>query len=78
MNPMEMLKNFMTKGGTPEQLILSMLGNNVNPMFNNLMNMAKQGDNKSVENIARNMCKEKGVDFDKEFNTFMQNVKNLK
>lgn len=68
----------MLKGIKPEQFLMNMLGSNINPMFSNLMNMAKQGDNKGVENIARNMCKEKGVDFDKEFNTFMQNVKNLK
>lgn len=68
----------MLKGIKPEQFLMNMLGSNINPMFSNLMNMAKQGDNKGVENIARNMCKEKGVDFDKEFNTFMQNVKKLK
>lgn len=75
MNPMEMVKNFMTKGGTPEQLILSMLGNNVNPMFNNLMNMAKKGNKQEIEKIARNMCKEKGMDFDTEFANFMKKMK---
>ena len=27
-----------------------------------------------IENIARNLCKERGVDFDKEFNSFRQNL----
>lgn len=75
MNPMEIVKNFMTKGVTPEQLILSMLGNNVNPMFNNLMNMAKKGNKQEIEKIARNMCKEKGMDFDTEFANFMKKMK---
>ena len=65
----------MLKGIKPEQFLMNMLGSNINPMFSNLMNMAKQGDNKGVENIARNMCKEKGVDFDTEFANFMKKMK---
>ena len=41
---------------------------NRNPMLRNLMQM----DSTSVENFARNYCKEKGIDFDKEFSMFMQ------
>jgi hypothetical protein len=38
--------------------------------MSNLLSLAKQGDGKSIENIAKNMMKEKGLDFDKEFNSF--------
>ena len=44
-------------------------------MLNNLIQMAQKGDTKGVENFARNLCKEKGQDFDKEFATFMSNFK---
>ena len=60
-NPMEMIKVFMQK--------------NNNPMMNNLIQMAQKGDTKGVENFARNLCKEKGLDFDKEFTAFMSQFK---
>ena len=47
---------------------MNILSKNKNPMLNNLMNM----DQASIENFARNYCKEQGRDFDKEFNAFMQ------
>ena len=72
-NPIQMLKMMMGKS-TPQQMVMNMMGNN-NPMVNNLMNMAKNGDNKGIENFARNICKEKGMDFDKEFQDFMKNFK---
>lgn len=60
-NPMEIIKMFMQK--------------NNNPMMNNLIQMAQRGDTKGVENFARNLCKEKGLDFDKEFTAFMSQFK---
>ena len=56
-----------------EQLINRI--SSTNPMIGNLVNLAKNGDTKSVENFARNLCKEKGIDFDKEFAQFMSNFK---
>ena len=61
MNPREILANFMSK--------------NQNPMFNNLINMAQKGDSKGVENFARNLFKERGRDFDKEFAEFIGKMK---
>jgi hypothetical protein len=61
MNPMQIINNFISK--------------NTNPIFKDLISKAQSGDTKSVENFARNMCKEKGVDFDKEFAKFMTNFK---
>lgn len=76
MNPMEMIKTFMGKGGNPEQLLMKAIsGNNSNPMIANLINMAQKGNKQGVENFARNFFNEKGRDFDKEFAEFMQNLK---
>ena len=72
-NTISMIKSFMNKGN-PQQLIQQMIGNN-NPMFNNLMQMAQSGNSKGLENCARNYCKERGKDFDKEFSNFMSNFK---
>ena len=72
MNPIAMLQNFIMKKMSPQQIINQM--GVKNPMITNLMNMAKSGDSQSVENFARNMFKEKGRDFDKEFSEFMSNI----
>lgn len=73
-NPIEIVKSIMGKNTNPGEIISKMIGNN-NPMLNNLIQMAQKGDTKGVENFARNLCKEKGQDFDKEFATFMSNFK---
>lgn len=74
-NPIQIMD--MMKNKNPQELIISMIGNK-NPMINNLMKLAKSGNKSEIENIARNMCKEKGIDFDKEFPNFMENFKNKK
>ena len=73
-NSMEMIKTIMSNKN-PQQVIQNMISNNTNPMLNNLINMAQNGDTKGVENFARNVFKEKGRVFDKEFSEFMSNFK---
>ena len=74
MNPMQMLQSFLGRGMSPKQIINQMSGNK-NPMITNLMNMMQTGDSKGVEDFARNIFKEKGRDFDKEFGEFKKNFK---
>ena len=74
MNPMQMLQSFLGRGMSPQQIITQMSGNK-NPMITNLMNMMKTGDSKGVEDFARNIFKEKGRDFDKEFGEFKKNFR---
>ena len=74
MNPMQMLQSFLGRGMSPQQIINQMSGNK-NPMITNLMNMMQTGDSKGVEDFARNIFKEKGRDFDKEFGEFKKNFK---
>lgn len=72
MNPMELIKGYMTKGLTPKGIVKSMVGNN--PIFNNLIDMAEKGDNQGVETFARNMLKERGLDLDKELANMKQTL----
>lgn len=72
-NPMNFLKMMLGKQN-PQQMIMNMIGNN-NPMMNNLVKMAQNGNKQGVEQFARNVCKEKGIDFDKNFSEFMSNFK---
>ena len=74
MNPIQMLKNMMGKMN-PKQVAMNMMKNNCNPVMKNIITMAENGDTKGLEQFAKNMMKERGQDFDKEFNDFMNNFK---
>lgn len=73
MNPTNFIKNYMLRGLTPKGIVKQIAGNN--PILGNLINMAERGDNQGVENFARNMLKERGMDFDKEFSIFKNSLK---
>ena len=74
MNPLNMIKE-MIGINNPKDMAMKMLKNNTNPIFNNLMQMMEKGDDKGIEQFARNICKEKNIDFDKQFGNFMNNFK---
>lgn len=63
-------------GQNPQQLVLSFLegqfGNT--PLGQNLLTLAKENRTKDIEKIARNMCAERGLDFDKEFDAFKKKI----
>lgn len=76
MNSINSIKKFASNGGNLQELIMrTMMGNNSNPMINRLIEMARTGNSKEIENFARNIMKEKGRDFDKEFSEFMSQIK---
>ena len=73
-NPMQFMN--MLKGiKSPKDAVINMIKANNNPMVKNLVEMAEKGDSQGVENFARNLYKQQGRDFDKEFNEFMSNFK---
>lgn len=71
MSPIQVMQ-FICNSGNPQQMMMNMLeqqsGNN--PMMANLLNLAKQNKTSDIEQIARNMLKEQGKDYDKEFANF--------
>lgn len=59
MNPISIFQ--MMKSG-PQQFIQQMMGNNQimsNPIMKNALGMVQSGNMKGVEELARNLCKEK-------------------
>lgn len=67
MNPINVFR--MIKN--PQQLMQQIAGNSKimsNPMVQNVMQMAQQGNMRGVEQMARNLCKEKGLNADEVFN----------
>ena len=69
---MAMIKN----GYNPEALMINMLEMQMKgtPMGDNLINLARQGNGAEIERIARNLTSQRGIDFDKEFNSFKRQL----
>lgn len=73
-NPMQLI-SMAKQSQNPKQFVYNIVENNMgnNPLFANLLNLAKSNKTTEIETVARNIFKEKGLDFDKEFNAFKQN-----
>lgn len=67
-NPMQ----FMNMLKNPKEAVINMVKSNNNPMIKNLVEMAEKGDSDGIEKFARNLYKEQGRDFDKEYSEFMK------
>ena len=71
MNPMQQIIQMIKNGQNPQQIAMGILKTQkANPFASNLLDLAQQGDQAQLEQIARNICAQKGVDFDKEFSNF--------
>ena len=68
MNPVQFVK--MMRGGNPQKVVMDMMreqaGNN--PVVRNAVQMAEKGDSEGIEKLARNLCKEQGIDADEMVN----------
>ena len=65
-NPMQLIQ--LIKGGqNPQQLVMNILQqkSQTNPILNNAMNLAKNGNQSALETLARNLAEQRGLDFDK-------------
>lgn len=64
-NPMQLIQ-LIKNGNNPQQLIMNVMqqqGNN-NPILNNAMNLAKNGNVSALEMVARNLAQQRGLNFD--------------
>lgn len=75
-NPLMQFMQMMRNGGNPQTMIMNMLqqqaGNS--PLGQNLLKLAQNNDKQGIEQIARNLCQQRGLDFDKEFAAFKQQL----
>ena len=72
MNPFQMLGAMKN----PQAFIQQMMNNSQimqNPIIKNTVQMAQNGDAKGIEQLARNLCKEKGINADDMFNQMKNN-----
>ena len=73
MNPMQLIQ-MIRSGQNPQQLAMNLLQQNMGntPMGANLLQLAQQGKTADIEQIARNLAQQQGIDYDKEFASFKQ------
>ena len=77
-NMMDFMK--FIKNGNPQEIVMNMLqqdAKNGNQVAGTLIQMINSGDSQGIERVARNIAREKGIDFDKEFNSFKQMFRNF-
>lgn len=75
MNPLQ----FMKAMRNPQEFMQKMMDNNQvmqNPMAKNAIEMAQHGNMKGIEQMARNLCKEKGLNADDVFNQIKSGFSN--
>lgn len=74
-NPMAII-NMIRSGKNPEQLMINYLESQLKgtPLGENLVTLAKNNNTAEIEKIARNICEQRGLDYDKEFNDFKQRL----
>ena len=75
MNPMQIFQ-FIQSYKSPQQFMLNALkqGRSNNPVLANIVSLAEQGKTNEIEQVVRNVFKERGLDFDKEFTSFKQSL----
>lgn len=66
------------KNQDPSALVSNMVNEAAsqgNPIMQNLANLIKEGKTEEIEKVVRNIAKERGMDYDKEFKAFRDTFK---
>ena len=74
-NPMQVIMA-IKNGQNPQQIVMNMLQERMSqtPMGQNLIALAQNNQTAQIEQIARNIWNQRGIDFDKEFNSFKDSL----
>lgn len=78
-NPMQMM--WMLNGkSSPMQIMQSMLGGQAqnNPLFQRAQEMSKGKSPQEVEQVIRNLCQQRGIDYDSALQQFQSQFSGVK
>lgn len=66
----------LRSGRNPQEIALAILQSRMGqtPMGQNLLALAQSGQGDQIEQIARNICQQRGVNFDEAFASFKQSL----
>lgn len=75
-NPMNLIQ-LIKNGNNPQQLVMNILQRKQqnNPVLQNALRLAQNGNTSELEIIARNLAAQRGLDFDKEFSDFKNKLR---
>ena len=75
-NPQQMMNLISAiRSQDPSALVQNMVAEAAsqgNPIMQNLSTLIQSGETNQIESIVRNIAKERGIDYDKEFRAFRQ------
>lgn len=78
-SPQDMFKIINSfKNQDPSAIVANMVNEAAsqgNPIMKNLAGLIQEGKTDEIESVVRNIAKEKGLDYDKEFKAFRQTFK---
>ena len=78
-SPQDMFKLISSfKNQDPSAIVSNMVNEAAsqgNPIMQNLANLIKEGKTEEIEKVVRNIAKERGMDYDKEFKAFRDTFK---
>ena len=76
MNIMQFVQMMKSGNGNPQQLLINMMQQKMGgtPFGDNLISLVQQGKSADIEQIARNLCASKGINFEKAFTNFKQQL----
>lgn len=75
LDPMKIIQ-LIRNGANPQQIMMKFLEDELQntPLGVNLLDLAKNNRSAEIEQIARNIYKQRGLDYDTEFNAFKQTL----
>lgn len=75
MNQMQLIQ-MLRNGKNPQEIVMNTLQSQIGqtPMGQNLLSLAQSGQGDQIEQIARNICQQRGVNFDEAFASFKQSL----
>lgn len=72
-NPMAQMMGQMMNGGNPQQMMNQMAGNN--PVMKRAMEMSEGKTPEQLKDVCKNLCEQRGINFDDAFNQFQAQFK---
>lgn len=72
---MDDLVKFIKMIQNPQEYVMNIAKQQSNPILQNMIDLAQKGEKDKVLEIARNICKSQGRDFDKEFSQIQSLIK---
>lgn len=72
-NPMAQMMGQMMNGVNPQQMMNQMAGNN--PVMKRAMEMSEGKTPEQLKDVCKNLCEQRGINFDDAFNQFQAQFK---